>query len=141
VHRDGALIPGGSGEAAARARRAPLKALIVGTLLQLLCTGVVHLVPALLRGNTYPVLAGVAALATGFLLARAARGSRFSRQLRNGFLTGAGSSLAGAGLFCLLGHLPLELLPTAVGTGGVAGAVGVLPGAASVRPARASAFQ
>ena len=102
----------------------------------LLATGVVHFVPPLLRGNAYPVLAGVAALATGFLLARAARGTRYSRQLRNGFFTGGVSSLVGAGLFALLGHFPLELVPTAVGTGGVAGAVGVLPGAASVRPPR-----
>ena len=136
MHRDGALSPGASGEDAARARRAPLKALIVGTVLQLLAAVLVHFVPSLVRANTYPVLAGTFALATGFLLARAARGSRYSRQLRNGFLTGAVSTFAGAGLFCLLGHLPLELLPTAVATGGVAGAVGVLPGAASVRPAR-----
>ena len=136
MHRDGALSPGASGEDAARARRAPLKALIVGTVLQLLASGLVHLVPPLARANMYPVLAGTFALTTGFLLARAARGSRYSRQLRHGFLTGAVSSLAGAGLFCLLGHLPLELLPTAVGTGGVAGAVGVVPGAASVRPDR-----
>ena len=136
MHRDGALSTGVSDASAGRERRAPLKATIVGTVLQLLASGLVHLVPLLVRANIYPVLAGTFAMATGFLLARAARGSRYSRQLRNGFLTGGVSTLAGAGLFCLLGHLPLELLPTAVGTGGVAGAVGVLPGAASVRPDR-----
>ena len=136
MHRDGALTAPSPAETAARERRAPLKATIVGTILQLLAAGLVHFLAPLAGRNPYPLLAGGFALGTGFLLARAARGSRLSRQFRNGFLAAGVSSLAGGGLFALLGHLPLELLPTAVATGGVAGMVGVLPGAATVRPPR-----
>ena len=136
MYRDGALSTAAFDEAAGRGRRAPLKATIVGTILQLLAAGLVHFVPPLAGATAYPVVAGGFALGTGFLLARAARGTRLSRQFRNGFFAAGTSSLAGAVLFCLLGHLPLELVPTAVVTGGVAGVVGVLPGAASVRPPR-----
>jgi hypothetical protein len=108
----------------ARHRRAAFKATVVGVVLQTLGSALVHLVPPLLAGKFYPLLATLTAGLTGFLFARAARGASPGRQLGGGALAAGAGGGAGAGLFAVLGHLPLELLPDAVITCSVAGALG-----------------
>jgi len=126
VHRHGALSAAAvvPDETGARPRRAAFKATVVGVVLQTLGTALVHAVPPLLAGKFYPVLATLIAGFTGFLFARAARGASLVRQLRGGALAAGASGVAGAGLFSLLGHLPAELLPVAMITSSVSGALG-----------------
>ena len=116
-----AVLPDPTG---ARHRRAAFKAGVVGMVLQALGAVLVHAISPLLAGKLYPVLATLAAGFTGFLFARAARGASLGRQLRGGALAAGAGGIAGAGLFALLGDLPLELLPVAVITCSVSGAVG-----------------
>lgn len=126
MHRHGALSAAAvvPDETGARYRRAAFKATVVGVVLQALGTALVHAIPALRAGKVYPVLATLVAGVTGFLFARAARWASLGRQLRGGALAAGASGVAGAGLFSLLGHLPAELLPVAVITCSVAGALG-----------------
>jgi hypothetical protein len=126
VHGHGALsatavLPEQTG---ARDRRAAFKAGVVGVVLQTLGTALVHAIPPLLTGKFYPVLATFTAGFTGFLFARAARGASLRRQLLGGALAAGAGGVAGAGLFVLLGDLPLELLPVAVISCSVTGALG-----------------
>ena len=126
MHGHGALSTAAAvapDEPAARFRRAAFKATVVGVVLQTLGAVLVHAIPPLLDGKFYPVLATLIAGLTGFLFARASRGTALGRQLRSGGLAAGTGGLAGAGLFSLLGHLPLELLPVAVITCSLTGAV------------------
>ena len=126
MHGHGALSTAAAvapDEPAVRYRRAAFKATVVGVVLQSLGALLVHAIPPLLDGRLYPVLATLLAGFTGFLFARASRGSALGRQLRGGGLAAGTGGLAGAGLFSLLGHLPLELLPVAMITCSVTGAV------------------
>ena len=136
MHRHGALSTAAvvPDQTAARPRRAAYKATVVGVVLQTLGTALVHAVPPLLAGKFYPVLATLIAGFTGFLFARAARGASLVRQLRGGALAAGASGVAGAGLFSLLGHLPAELLPVAMITSSVAGALGAPLGRIRGRP-------
>ena len=128
MHGHGALSTAAAtspDETAARYRRAAFKTTVTGVVLQTLVTVLVHAIPALLDGKVFPVLATLTAGFTGFLFARAARGTSLVRQLRGAGLAAGVSGFAGAGLFSLLGHLPAELLPVAGITCSVSGALGV----------------
>jgi hypothetical protein len=127
VHGAGALsgLPDAPLPEGARLRRAAVKSALLGAILHSAAALLVHLLPPLRAGRLYPVLAALAAGVTGFLCARAARGVPLPRRLAAAGLAATGAGLAGALLLVLLGRLPLELLPVAAISSGVAGLLGV----------------
>jgi hypothetical protein len=127
VHGAGALsgAPGAPHPEGARLRRAAAKSALLGAILHLAAALLVHLLPPLRAGRLYPVLAALAAGATGLLCARAARGAPVLRLLPAAGAAATAAGLTGALLLVLLGRLPLELLLVAAVTSGVAGLLGV----------------
>jgi len=126
VHGYDALsgVAGAPNEAAARLRRASFKSMVIGSVLQVLGALLVHFIPVFFTGNLYPVLATLTGAGTGFLYGRAARGASMARRLQGGALTAGTGGVFGTVLFALLGHLPFQLVPVAVITCSVAGALG-----------------
>lgn len=123
-HASLSAVPAVADQAGARHRRAAFKSTVVGALLQILAALLIHLVPPFQAGNLYPVLATLASAITGFLFARAARGLSLGRHLRGGALAAGSSGILGTTLFAVLGHLSFQIVPIAVITCAVAGAVG-----------------
>lgn len=138
MHGDGALTavtaPGAA--EAPSARTARLKTLVVGTVLMGLLVLLVHLLEPLQTGKFYPVGATLVGAFIGFLYARAGRALRFAEQIGGAAWCAALTGALGTLGFGLLGHLPLQNVFIAGLTGAVAGALGALLGAVSVRPPR-----